>query len=825
MLASASLRECHNVEKMHFIVAQTLMKYFSLDDRTLYARAGHICQSVSLIKNRILHRSRFRELLLRAGKEAVDSGARATGLYYFEACLQLMQPNPWEDGSPDVYYEETLDIYTQTAELYWYQGQPDEALRLLNSTFTHARTASDKSPSWIIQSRLLAQNGNLLAAFSTLKSALKELGLDFEENATWEACDNAYTELHRQVEEMEVEEIVENHLSGDTNVASMGAILLEAVSAAYWSDSLLFYQIIIKMVEVHIRKGPYIQSGLGFTEFAAVGMKRFGHQSRRVYTIAFLLLRQYNDPYTLGRTLTISSLFVAHLLSPIKDHLSVYEEAVDNTLVTGDKLLFLIAIGGLAISKLYIGSDMAELESFCTYAPEDFGNWTYDLRGGLIIISVRQVAKALQGKTDSSSAGSIMSDQNHDSEQYIQLVKSRASNFQRPTDVYYSLKMVPLYLFGFYDEAVELGNELLLTIDDLWSIRNVPMILFYLTLSIIAKYRNSLAHKHSPEAKEEIVGKVMDFKEKIELWQAECSVNYLMWSLLIAAECCELMGDYQAAIEAYEGAIDHTHAHGFALEEALALELQGGFLTRRGAGRAACTVLEDSISIYSRIRATAKSEQLATKYEHILRKIDKPQRVDVGVQTTLTIDDLANAQYQASMNERQEPRDLSKETASDRTEGWVRPRAGIKHRNTGTDISSLDNLDVLDLQSILEFNHVISSELRIDRLLAKMTEIILGCAGAEFAGVVIEGEGGSMCMAASGSQDSIVSEEIALADVESESMKQVIFYTLRFSETVFIQDIMLDERFSPQASASKAVMSLPILQAGRLLGVLYLVGS
>ena len=810
---------------MHFIIAQTLMKYFSLDERTLYARARHVCQSASLIKSRILHRSRFRDLLLRAGKEAVDSGARSTGLYYFEGCLQLMQPNPWEDGSPDVYYEETLDVYTQAAELYWYQGQSSEALRLLDSTFTHARTASDKAPSWIIRSRILAQRGELAAAFSSLSSSLKELGLDFEENTSWEACDKDFKELYRHIENTKVDELVDNPLSGDTNVASMGTILLEAVSAAYWSNSLLFYQIVIKMVQVHLYKGSYIQSGLGFTEFAAVGMSRFGYQSRRVYTIAFFLLRQYNDPYTLGRTLTVSSLFVAHLLSPIRDHLAIYEEAIDSTLATGDKLSFLIAVGGLAISKLYIGNDMTELESFCTYAPEDFGDWSSDIRGGLIIICVRQVARSLQGKTKTDSPRTLMSDEDHDSEQYIQSICSRVSNFQRPRDIYYSLKMIPLYLFGHYDEAVELGNQLLLTIDDLWSVRNVPLILFYLSLSIVAKHRDNLANADSPQIRQETLGKIMDFREKIEHWQAECNVNYFMWLLLIEAESCEMMGDYQAAIQAYEGAVDHAHAHGFALEEALALELQGAFFIRRGASRAARAILEDSISVYSRIRATGKSEQLIMKYEWILRKTDDPRAVDIGIQTALTIGDITNTQYRVAENERQETRNLGKETAGDRTEAWLQPRGGSKHPNNGPDVSGLDSLDVLDLQSILEFNHVISSELQIDRLLAKMIEIILECAGAESAGVVIEGEGGSMCMAASGNQDGIVSEAIMLSEIESKSMKQVIYYTLRFKETVFVQDITLDERFSPNATSPKAVMSLPILQARHFLGVLYLVRS
>ena len=164
--ASASLRESHDVEKMHFIIAQTMMKYADLDDRSLYSRARHICQAIGLIKSRIPHRNRFRELLFEAAGKAIQTGARPTGLWYYENCLQLLQPDPWLDGAEDVYYEETLELYTRAAELYWYQGQSSEALVLLASTFARARTAADKAPSWMIQSRLYSQRGDLLAAFN-----------------------------------------------------------------------------------------------------------------------------------------------------------------------------------------------------------------------------------------------------------------------------------------------------------------------------------------------------------------------------------------------------------------------------------------------------------------------------------------------------------------------------------------------------------------------------------------------------------------------------------------------------------------------------------
>lgn len=143
------------------------MKYSNIDKASLYSRARHICLAVSVIKSRLQHRKRFRELLSVAAQQAVESGARSSALQYYEACLDLMQSDPWTKGVEDAYYDETLSVYSKAAELYWYQEQLSEAHELIASIFRGGRSAADKAPAWILQSRIFAQRGNLSAAFQS----------------------------------------------------------------------------------------------------------------------------------------------------------------------------------------------------------------------------------------------------------------------------------------------------------------------------------------------------------------------------------------------------------------------------------------------------------------------------------------------------------------------------------------------------------------------------------------------------------------------------------------------------------------------------------
>ena len=344
-----------------------------------------------------------------------------------------------------------------------------------------------------------------------------------------------------------------------------------------------------------------------------------------------------------------------------------------------------------------------------------------------------------------------MSDETHDSSDYLNFISSHVSNAERPRCFYLSLLIIPLYYFGYYEKAIQTGNDLVRSIHELWSVRNQPFALFYLSLSIVAWIREnpeSIDHNN-------LLERAKCYQAKIKSWQGECNVNYLMWSLMLDAEIYDLEGKYHEAIQSYEAAVDHTILNDLVLDQALATELQAGFYIRRGAKRAAHATLLDAIAKYYSINAIGKAEQLKRSHERILRSVTGVGRVaDIGTQTV----DFENTQFQIEENEHQETRNFGRDTAGDRTKAWVGPDPLKQDAVLKPSVTTL-GLDLLDLQSILETNQVISSELQIERLLAQMTEIILESAGApaDFACVVVEGEGG-WCIAASGTAGNISSE-------------------------------------------------------------------
>ena len=116
-----------------------------------------------------------------------------------------------------------------------------------------------------------------------------------------------------------------------------------------------------------------------------------------------------------------------------------------------------------------------------------------------------------------------------------------------------------------------------------------------------------------------------------------------------------------------------------------------------------------------------------------------------------------------------------------------------------------------------------------------MCEIILGGNSADFAAIILDEEEIGWAVMASGDHEhGLVSHSPGLSltgpEVEGRVTKPVALYSLRFREAVFLQNLLLDERFSnvceeyvKQNPLGKSVISLPIIHGEQtLLGALYL---
>jgi len=849
--AAASLREC-NGPKMHFIIVQTLQKYYSADERSRDITASHICESIHIISERLLHRQSYRKVLFDCAQAAAESGARPTAAKFYANCFALLQEDPWDDGAADVYYEETLQLHVRAAECYLYMGHYYEAKRLLLTVFQNAKTPVDKAPAWVLQSRIFAQEGDSPGAFQALKQCLAALDITVEDNPSFEKCDAEFERLSLKVQSMDPEELISRSMTKDSNLAAVGAVLVETISAAFWTDNLKFYQMSLVIVNTQLTCGTFPQAGMAFLYLAMIAITRFNmiKFASDMGSIALALMNRWRD--NLGGTMY--SMYVGHLHLPLHNAIGQLEGACEYAIQAGDRISTILNFGLAGNLKFFASDHLVDLEAFCTYGCEEVPGWQQDTRGGTMVIAVRQASKALQGKTFNSSPSEIMSDEQHDSLLYKSWLRNTMDNADRPLLFYEGIEICPLFLYGHYAEAVELGNSNLRNIDTIWSARNTRFLMFFYGLSLAGMMWNKLqdpirtVNQQRPtlesrisesDLQEQVAGiakLITHFKRKIEDWQAVTDVNYLAWSKLLAAQVSEMEGDHGTALQHYEESLDHASAHNFVLEEALGNYLLAGFFIRTYSRRPAKAALREAIMLYRQLGAVGVAKFIEDQHSLLLQGPTRnPRTADMAVQTDFA-GDSAPVQYQTLEGDEDDVRQQTQasitETKGDRIGAWqggsARPDAG----------SGLPALDMLDLTSILESSQVISSVLQVDQLLKTMCEIILqNCGGlASTAAIVVEEDDPvGWSIAASGAPENGAEAHIPGIPLGETAIvaEGVILYCTRFRETVFLPNLIHDERFSNVSEAwsarnpiGKSVIAIPICHGSKpLLGVLYLEGQ
>jgi hypothetical protein len=407
-------------------------------------------------------------------------------------------------------------------------------------------------------------------------------------------------------------------------------------------------------------------------------------------SISGALLSRYQDGDTMFRASITYWYGLGHLHSHVRAGLQPLEAAVE-TSILGDRLLALIGIGAIALSRFYASDNLSDVEALCTHTLEEFPGVSSDLRGGPLLIGVRQVVRALQGKTRLGSATTVLTDDGHDSEAYVAGLASRP-NPNKALDQYLTLALIPLYMFEHYDEAIRMGEMRRPMIAQLWTFRATRLHSFYVSLALLAALRQD----PSRFDKNDVVRKVKASIKSIKDWEVLNDANYAAWSRLLTAELSDVMDDSSQAMQAYDAALTHAQEHGFILEEALTHELAAGFYMRRGAKRAGQAFVKEAILAYRRVNAHGKATQVSEKYASLLQDQMQSRAMDAACQTDYPGDAGSEPYHRLAVaeNDRRIANTEGLQSSQDRTRNWVAPGPPLdKNEVPGFGI------DVIDLQS------------------------------------------------------------------------------------------------------------------------------
>src|SRR5690606_8226895 len=266
-------------------------------------------------------------------------------------------------------------------------------------------------------------------------------------------------------------------------------------------------------------------------------------------------------------------------------------------------------------------------------------------------------------------------------------------------------------------------------------------------------------------------------QQQLGHWARSCPENFEHKRLLVAAELARCDGEPLAALDLYERAIAAAGEHGFVHVQALASELAARMWLGRGSRRLALPYFATAVAGYRSWGARRKLRLLEAELPELFRELN-----------------LGSARRKFTHT----------------SEPWA-----------GTGSSQ-----ALDLATVTRASQAISSEIDLDRLLARMMRIILLNAGANRGFLILVAEDDFRIEAAASSEVDEVELHRKLPLPDADLAVNIVRHVLRSGENVVLEDAHRSGPFTGDPHVArrrlKSVLCTPIRHKDELFGVLYL---
>ncbi|WP_318781211.1 ATP-binding protein [Amazonocrinis nigriterrae] len=250
----------------------------------------------------------------------------------------------------------------------------------------------------------------------------------------------------------------------------------------------------------------------------------------------------------------------------------------------------------------------------------------------------------------------------------------------------YINKLMLCYLFAEYAQGIENAKLAQNYLDYMLGFFGVTLFNFYDSLTQLAVYSDA-----SQDRQASILNHVKNNQDKMHKWAHHAPMNHLHKFYLVEAEKYRVLGDNCQAIDYYERALALAQENEYIQEEALANELAAKFYLEWGKEKIAQVYLCEAYYCYARWGASAKIADLEKRYPQLLAPILKPQNIPHHT----------SHHYNSLIT-------------SVRT-----------HLSTSNSVSA-----VLDLVTVMKASQAFASEIQLDRLISTLMQVVMENAGA-----------------------------------------------------------------------------------------------
>jgi predicted ATPase/signal transduction histidine kinase/tRNA A-37 threonylcarbamoyl transferase component Bud32 len=707
-------------------------------------------------------RLRLADLNRRVGMKARDATAYELAVRSFETAIELDGASAWQER-----YTLHFDTHRRLAEALGLTADAAGALAVIDRALAHSTSLIDAADLRAIKTNVLLIMGRIPEAIACGRDAARQFGIELPDQP-----EQVRALLQREIQTIReraavigIENLLDLPTMEDPGKIALMGLLMHCLPAAFQSDQESYALLCCTMVHLSLEHGNCALSARAYGSFAALLSSALGEyeDAYRFAKLGVDLARKLDETSMFAGVYFLFAMFASHWVKPIDESTELYQKAVHFGLQSGDHVH-----AGYSVARRFShlqvrGMPLSELR--------EEGNAAFETLHRISDAANREFLRPrmafidwLQGER---RHGNTLGTDELDEAACTAEIQARGNrSFEAD---WFMMLTIQRYYAGDFAAAYEFA-KIAASLQPFCAgfITRAEHAMF-LALSMIAVYPDAEDERHT-----ELDLGLTAIREQMRRWVSLCPENHEHMQLLVEAECARIKGQRIEAADLYDRAIEAARAQAYLNLEALTAELAARFWFKDGKPDFGRIYLEKALHAYEAWGASGKVADLAAKHG-----------LNAARSTTVSV------------------------TSSSTTIG-----------------PSAERSDALDLAALLKANQAIAGEIVLERLLAKLMDIIRENAGAEAVVVVLESDAQFLVQGvkmATGAARVLTGEPLRQTAACS---KGIVNYVLRTSEFVVLDDAVQHSKFRNDAYVRnrrpKSVLCMPVAHQGKLIGAVYL---
>ncbi|MDJ0706286.1 MAG: AAA family ATPase [Leptolyngbyaceae cyanobacterium MO_188.B28] len=757
----------------HLSIGRLLLHCTPPEEREerIFELVNQLNHGVDLITYR-QDRQELAQLNLLAGQKAKAATANAAALDYLQVGLGLLVDDCWRQQ-----YKLALALHEEATEAAYLNGDFDRMEQWAQTVLHQANSPLERVRVYEIRIQAYTSQNKLLDAIAIAREALMLFGMELPENPSQSDIQRAFQETAKQVAGKTIDDLMNLPLMTATDQLAIMRIVLSMIPATFIATPNLCPLIILSQVNASARYGNSPESAFFYASYGFLlnGVLQDIETASRFGRLALKLIQKINFQGIKARTYYVLGAFIIHGKSHIRETLPLLIRGYQTGLETGNLEFVGYCVKEICQYSYLMGQELIGLEKEIRAYSDILSN-LHQLTSLNYCRICWQATLNLIGSVDNPC---ILVGDAYDEEQSLtQLIEANDLN---GLHYFYLHKLILCYFFREFPQAMENAAKVEQYLAGGTGFLTVPVFYFYDSLTVLEVCSSA------ETVPNHLLTRVETNQAKMQHWAHHAPMNFLHKFHLIEAEQYRVRGQNLEAMACYDRAITLAKENGYLNEEALSCELAARFYLEWDKQKIASVYLTDAYYCYARWGATAKVKDLENHYPQLLASVISQEKSysKLGFSASSTL-------------------------------------PSVK-RTTGINISK-----TLDIESVLKASHSLSGEVKLEKLLTTLMQVVIENAGAEKCIIILPNDNNWIIVAQGLSTDREATTLIQSVPLESSKAipQSVVNYVLRTSSPLIIDDAQTETNFlnDPYVikQQPKSILCMPILNQGKMLGILYL---